>query len=144
MALSLNGMAVLGKISANAKLFGDVKADADKQARSMVVKQLKAKADDVDQLRAVKKAIGPAAFEHIVDGLSDNDIKSMLNKADKYNPAMKKARPAARREHFRELAAGKAKPVPAPETPAKRPAKRKPRRTLNLESMKAKPRAKKR
>ncbi len=140
MALSLNGMLVLGKISDNAKLFADVKPDVDKQARVLVVKQLKAKADDLETLRLVKRALGPNAFTSIVDGLSDADVKSMLNKLDKYHPELKRSNAAWRRDHLRELAGGKVKPTPPPEpkTPPK-PAKPKRRRTLDLESMQAKP-----
>jgi hypothetical protein len=142
MAVSLNGLNVLGKISANAKVFSDVKPDADKQARSLVVKQIKAK-PDVDSVRAVKKAIGPSPFDSVIDGMSDAEIRTLLNKMDPHNKELRQARPAARRDHLRALTAGRAKVIAPPETgTAKRPAKPKRRRTLDLESMKKKAKGK--
>ncbi|XSG82597.1 MAG: hypothetical protein ACPW61_02115 [Methyloligella sp. ZOD6] len=138
MAVSLNGLNVLGKMSANAKVFSDIRPDVDKQARSLVVKQIKAK-PDLDSVRAVKKAIGPSPFDSVLDGMSDAEVRTLLNKMDPHNKDLKKARPAARRDHLRALTSGKAKLVAPPETETKkRPAKRKPRRTLDLTSMKTK------
>lgn len=146
MALSLDGMAVLGRIAANHRVFADIKADAAKQARALVVKQLKAKSLDLEHLFAVKKAMGPKTFEHILDGLSDAEVKSLLGKLDKYDPALKTSTPSSRREHLRLLAARKVKPAPVPERvtkgAAKAKTKAKPRKTLALSSMKAKMKAK--
>lgn len=142
MAVSLNGLNVLGKISANAKAFSEIRPDADKQARALVVKQIKAK-PDVDSVKAVKKAVGSSAFDSVIDGMSDAEIRTLLNKMDPHNKALRQARPASRRDHLRALLAGRAKVAAPPETQAKkRPAKPKPRRTLNLESMKTKPKRK--
>jgi hypothetical protein len=145
MPLSLDGMAVLGKIAANSRVFAEVKPDAAKQGRALVVKQLKAKAGDRESLRAVKRALGPRIFDAILDGLSDADIRSLLHKLDRYCPDMKGSNAGWRREHLRDLATGKARPTPAPApTQAKRPAKRRARKMLGLESMQVRPKRRRR
>jgi hypothetical protein len=141
MALSLNGMAVLLAIAQNRAIFSSVSADAAKYARTLVMKQLKAKSSGLSTLHDVRSALGRESFSHIMDAMSDSEVKSIVSRLDKHHPELKTSGPAWRRTHLSALSEGKTEPTekPARVTKAttrsrKSPAKRE---FLDLQSMKA-------
>src|SRR5689334_24622450 len=103
MAIDLNGFAVLQNISTNPELFSEAAAEAKKTARALVVKQLKAKSVTVSSIRAVQECLGGETFSLILDGLAENDLKSLLTKLDKHNPEVKTSTPGWRRHHLQAL-----------------------------------------
>ena len=104
MPLNLDGMAVLGAIVANRRLFTGVEPDAEKYARTLVIKQLKAKNADLTALREISRALGRGLFPLLIDAMTDAEVKAVLGKVDKYHPDLKTETPAWRRSHLRALA----------------------------------------
>src|SRR5262245_31147760 len=141
MPLNLDGMAVLGAIAAHPRLFASVQQDAAKYAKTLVIKQLKAKNADLATLREVARALGRSLFPLIIDAMTDPEVKSVLGKVDKYHPELKTETPAWRRNHLRALADSKLEQTEKPKKPvkAKAPSRRKKAepKFLDLQSMKA-------
>lgn len=109
MALTLDGLKVLGDIAANPVAFPAIVSEAEKLARSLVVKQLKAKTSGLDTLRSVNRALGNE-FILVVEGMSDAEVKSLLSKVDKHYPDLKTAPGDQLRSQLNALAAGTAEP----------------------------------
>ena len=139
MPLNLDGMAVLGAIVANRRLFTGVEPDAEKYARTLVIKQLKAKNADLTALREISRALGRGLFPLLIDAMTDAEVKAVLGKVDKYHPDLKTETPAWRRSHLRALADGRIEATEKPKKPvkAKAPSKRKKAQPkyLDLQSM---------
>jgi len=110
MALDLDGFAVLRAVGSHAVLFADVRADAAKAARALIVKQLKNKTTTLQSARALRRALGDETFALVVDGLKDAEAKSLTTKLDKHHPELKTANPTWRRRHLLALAAGDVEP----------------------------------
>ena len=125
MALDLDGAQVFRSIAERPRAFPDIVVDLNKAARTLVAKQLKAKSMNLALLRDVRGALGGEAFSHIVDGMSDAEVKSLLGKFDKNHPELKQATPDWRRRQLAALAAGsvepseKAKALPKARAPRK-------------------------
>jgi hypothetical protein len=112
MALDLDAFAVLRAIGAHAALFTDVKADAGKAARALIVKQIKAKDTNLATLKSLRKALGEENLALVVDGMKDAELKTLTARLDKDNPEVKTANPAWRRRHLMALVNGAAEPAP--------------------------------
>ena len=120
MAITLNGFEVLQRIGSHPDVFAKVRADVDKQARSLVVKCLKHKSSDLDALREIYKALGQEPFGLVVEGLKDSEIKTILTRLDKHHPDVKGGVSAWRNQHFKALAEGTVQPSDPPAKPAKK------------------------
>ncbi|MGQ0445512.1 MAG: hypothetical protein ACT4O2_10410 [Beijerinckiaceae bacterium] len=120
MAIDIDGIAVLHAIAGNPLVFPDVAPELSRVARTLVVKQLKAKATTLEGLRHIHGAIGGEAFVLILDDLGDSGSASLVKKLDKENLELKTALPAWNRKRLADLASGAAslaekasKPAPA-------------------------------
>jgi hypothetical protein len=120
MSIALDGFEVLRDIGKHADVFKPVRAEVDKAARALVTKCLKAKSVGLEALRDIARALGGDAFELLLDGLKDTEVKSVLTRLDKHFPEMKTGTAAARRQHLKALADGSADPSPPPAKPAKK------------------------
>jgi hypothetical protein len=111
MALDLNGFAVFRSIGSHPDAFPSIAKEAAKLARSLVTTQIKAKSADLGLIRGICVALGADAFDLILDGFTDAQLKSVLSKIDKYHPDLKIAEPAWRLDRLRALAHGAAEPA---------------------------------
>lgn len=128
MALDLDGFAALRSIAAHPRAFQDIPLEASKAARSLVLKQLKAKGSDAKTLHNVRKALGTEQFSLLLDGIAEKDVKSLLSKFDKHHPELKESNARWRLQHLRSLADGTLDPVAKPQpAPKRRKATRKPK-----------------
>jgi hypothetical protein len=109
MALTLDGLAVLQSMAANPGAFPAVIAEAAKIARSLVMKQLKAKTSDLNSLRGVRHVLGDE-FVLLVEGMTDAEVKSLVSKVDKHYPQLKSASADQLRNQLNSLAKGTADP----------------------------------
>jgi hypothetical protein len=126
MALDIDGFAVLRSIAAHPSAFASVATEAAKIARGLVVKQMKAKTSGLKSTRDVCTALGAEAFDIILDGLTDDQIKSLVARLDKHHPDLKAANPQWRLQRMRALADGSAEPVEKPKATPKPPKGKKP------------------
>ncbi|HEY7300502.1 MAG TPA: hypothetical protein VH684_21610 [Xanthobacteraceae bacterium] len=111
MALDIDGFAVLRSIGEHPNTFPSIAGEAAKIARGLVVKQLKARASNLKSMRDICAALGAHAFDLILDGLTDDQVKSLVAKIDKHHPDLKMASPEWRLQRVRTLAHGTAEPV---------------------------------
>lgn len=124
MAIDIDGFVVLGAIARRPDCFPAVKAEVAKTAKGFVVKQLKDKALTLEQLKAIGEAVDLDAFDLIVDGMSDAEIKAVLAKVDKLNDEAKGAAPQAQRKQISDLVRGRIVPAARAEKPKlEKPAK---------------------
>jgi hypothetical protein len=124
MSIALDGFEVFRQLGKHAEVFAPIRADVDKQARTLVVKCLKAKAVGLDAFREIRKALGKEQFELLIEGLKDTEAKSVLTRIDKHHPELKSASAAWRRQQLGALADGSSTPSAAP-TRAKKASKKK-------------------
>ena len=117
MAIEVDGFVVLGAIARRPECFPALKAEVAKTAKGFVVKQLKDKALTLDQLKAIGEAVDLDAFDLIVDGMSDAEVKAVLAKVDKLNEAAKAAAPQAQRKQMSDLVRGRVLPASKSEKP---------------------------
>lgn len=136
MALKLDGLAVLRAMLAAPEAFPAVQADLAKAAGTLAVKQLKAPKLDVGALRAVRGAFGADSFALVVESLKDTELKTIVGRLDRHDPAMKTASGVERRRRLLALADGQ---EPA-EKPRKAPAAKAPKAAAKPAAPKA-PRA---
>lgn len=125
MAIDIDGFAVLHKIGAHSSTFADVAADAAKTARALVTKQLKAKTTTLKTVCDIRKALGDDAFQLILDGIPDLQIKGLLGRLDKYHPDLETLNAQSRRRQLSALAEGSAEPTVKPKGAVKAKAKKK-------------------
>lgn len=127
-------------VAANRGLFGDVELEAAKAARTLVVKQLRARTSDIKVLREVRRVLGGDNFVLLVEAITPAEVKSLTKKFNQYRPELKSGRDAWRRSHLCDLANGKldasAKPSKAPRAKAKPKPKPRQPKMLDLMSMK--------
>lgn len=126
MALKLDGLSVLRAMLAAPEAFPAVQADLAKAAGTLAVKQLKAPKLDVGALRAVRGAFGPDSFALVVESLKDTELKTIVGRLDKHDPAMKTASGVERRRRLLALAEGEAPAEKPKKTPATKAAPKKP------------------
>jgi hypothetical protein len=114
MSIALDGFEVFRQLGKHADIFSSIRADVDKQARALVVKCLKAKSVGLDELRNMRKALGPDQFGLLLEGLKDAEVKSVLTRLDRHHPDMKAATTSWRRQHLNSLTDGSATPQAPP------------------------------
>jgi hypothetical protein len=110
MALAIDGFGILKAIGKNAKVFSDLHADVNKQAKALVSKQIKK--SSVENLRQIYDVIGGDEFRKIVDDLKG--IAPLAKRLDKYHPELKSMTAQRHRELLNALASGLAKPHDKP------------------------------
>lgn len=131
MALDVDGYAVLQAIAAAPEAFPDIRTEIPRAARSLVVKQLKARSLRPASLRLIREVLGGEAFALIADGMSEVEVKGVVTRLDPHHPSLKTATPGWHRHRLTALAAGEAplrkgesaapvKPAASPEPPAER------------------------
>lgn len=125
MALDVDGYAVLQAMAAAPEAFPDIRAEIPKAARTLVVRQLKARGLKAHHLRMIRDVIGTEAFALIADGMTDAEVKAVVARLDPHHPTLKQATPGWLRRRLAALAAGEAplrrgEPAP-PETDAPAP-----------------------
>ena len=108
MALDVDGYAVFGAIARTPDAFPDLRAELAKTARTLVVKQLKAKSLALDGLRAVHGSLGAETFALVVDGLSEAEARNLVTRTDKHHPDVKTAPLDWLRRHLAALGNGAA------------------------------------
>jgi len=111
MALDIDPFAVLRSIGAHQNCFPDIVAEVTKAARDLVVKQISLKNVGLETVRGVRKALGAESFELILDGIPDQQIKTLVGKLDKSNPQLKTSLAPWHREHLRGLVSGSVHPT---------------------------------
>jgi hypothetical protein len=111
MAFDVDGSAVLRVIAENPHAFPDVMAELNKVARTLVVKQLKAKSTNLKLVREIHCAIGGEAFVLILDDLIDASGATLLKKLDKDNSELLSASLEWCRKRIADLASGAAEPA---------------------------------
>lgn len=126
MALKLDGLAVLRAMLAAPEAFPAIQADLAKAAGTLAVKQLKAPKLDVEALRAVREAFGADSFALVVESLKDTELKTIVGRLDKHDPAMKTASGVERRRRLLALAEGEAPAEKPKKAPAAKAAPKKP------------------
>jgi hypothetical protein len=119
MALDIDGFAVLGAIAANRASFPSIASEASKIARSLVVKQLRSKDTSLNLIRNMHGVLGAKAFNLILEGVTDDQIKSLVVKVDKYNPDLKTATAQWRLQRMQALADSSADPTERAKTASK-------------------------
>jgi hypothetical protein len=135
MALDIDGFAVLHSIAAHRRMFPDVATEVAKAARTLVIKQVKAKNTGLHSVRDIRKAIGAGTFDLIMDGMTDAQVKSLVTKLDKNHPELKSSTSQWRRHQLKGLAEGSTEP--APKVPkAKSPPKQKTKSPLKQKTKK--------
>ena len=82
--------------------------------RKLLVKRIKTHGGDLEALRAMRVALGAEAFDLVVEGMRDSEIKTLVNKLDRHHPGQKAAGAIWLRGHFRALVGGAIEPAPAP------------------------------
>jgi len=126
MRLDIDGFAVFRSIGAHPNAFATVAPEAAKMARGLVVRQMKAKSSNLKSMRDIYAALGEDAFDLILDGLTDDQVKSLVSKIDKHHPDLKMATPECRLQRIRALAHGTAEPLEKQRAAAKSKVKRQP------------------
>jgi hypothetical protein len=111
MALEVDGFEVLRSIGDHPSAFSAIPAEAAKAARDLVLKQIKSKASDLTNLRAVQRALGRETVCLILDGVPDSQIKTLLTRLDKNHPELKESDSQWRRRQLIALLDGSAEPT---------------------------------
>lgn len=117
MALDVDGFWLLAKISCEPNVFPDIRMEAAKAARMLVVKQLKAKAASLETLRRIYMHLGGDVFALLADGFTDSEATSLVSKFDMYHPDRLGSPANWARRHLVALARGT---EPAPRSPLRR------------------------
>lgn len=128
MALDLDAFAVLRAVGGHGALFKDVKIDATKAARALVVKQIKVQDTGLSELQALRRALGEETLGLVIDGMKDTEVKTMTSRLDKYHPELKASNASWRRKHLLTLASGAVDPSPKPVAVKKPKAAAKPKK----------------
>ncbi len=106
-----NPFAVLRGIGSHPDQFRELENDVAKAANDLVLKRLKLKSITVDDVRAVREAIGEQMFDEFVREISAANVKSILGKLDKHHAGLKTAGDEWRRQRLLDLASGGADPA---------------------------------
>jgi hypothetical protein len=107
----LDPYAVLRAIGEHPEAFAEIDTAVAKAARDLILKQLKSKSLTIEDARVIREAIGPDAFDPIVEGLPAAGLKSIVAKFDKHHPELKGSSPAWLRQHLGSLLGGTAGPT---------------------------------
>jgi hypothetical protein len=112
VAIDIDAFAVLGSIAAHPAAFPDIAAEAVKAARMLATKQITSKDASLKSLRNVRKALGDATFNLILDGIPDPQIKTIVTRLDKNHPGLKTSNEQWRRRQLSALVDGTSEPAP--------------------------------
>jgi hypothetical protein len=127
MPLDMDGFRVLGSIAAHPTAFQDIAKEINAVARTLVVKQIRAKGTNLSRFREIYAALGADALNLAIDGLPDTQVKSLLGKLDKHNPEIASFTGDWGRRTILALADGtvsaapKTKAAPKPKAPRTKP-----------------------
>jgi hypothetical protein len=127
MPLDMDGFHVLGSIAAHPAVFQDIAKEINAAARTLVVKQIRAKGTNLTGIREVYAALRVEAFNLAIEGLPDAQLKLLVRKLDKHHPEMVSFTGEWGRRHIMALADGtvspapKSKATPKPKTPRTKP-----------------------
>lgn len=123
MSFEIDTYAVLRAIGGRPDLFGDLRKDLAKTVPSLVEKQLKAIAADVERLKQVHEAMGAGAFYAVLQSLGPTKAVALLKKLDKHHPSLKDKSSDWAVPHLIALAKGEQTVTAAPvrATAARRP-----------------------
>ncbi|MEH3116937.1 MAG: hypothetical protein PGN25_04820 [Methylorubrum populi] len=108
MALDVDGYAVMQAMASAPEAFPDIRTEIPKAARTLVVKQLKARSLRVASLRLIREVLGSETFVLIADGMSEAEVKGLVTRLDPHHPALRSATPGWHRHRLAALAAGEA------------------------------------
>ena len=118
MALDLDGFAVFRAIASTPEVFKSVSSEINKTARSLALKQLKAKTADIQNLRDIRQALH-TEFDFVLDGMKATELKTLVRKYDKYRPELKSADARWCLRHLSALANGSENPLEKPRSATK-------------------------
>jgi hypothetical protein len=125
MSLDIDGFSVLRSIAGHPNVFDEVAREVTATARSLVVKQIKNKTTNLKRLREIRVALEADAFNLILDGMPDPQIRSLLRKLDKHNPELRSSSPQWCRQQILALTRGSVEPATkSKSSPKQKPAKR--------------------
>lgn len=110
MALAVDGFSVLKQIGTHAELFDDIRADVNKQAVALLLKQI-AKSD-LAKLRRIYRAVGADNFRKAADNLKS--AGPTVKRLDKHNPDHKTMSASDQRALLDALAREDAEPYDKP------------------------------
>jgi hypothetical protein len=119
MSLDVDGFRVLGNIAAHPAVFQDIAKEINAAARTLVVKQIRAKGTTLSRFREIYAALGAEAFNLTIDALPDAQVKSLLGKLDKHHPQMASFTGEWGRRHIVALADGAVSAAPKSKGPSK-------------------------
>lgn len=130
MALDVDGFALLRAIARSPDVYPDIRAEAAKVGRALVVRQLKARTLSLRGLREIHDSLGADAFGLVIDGLTDAEVRNLVLRFDRHHPADKATQAGGLRRHLAGIASWiepTRKPdqpvAPAPKTGADTPAR---------------------
>jgi hypothetical protein len=109
--ITLNTFDLLKSIGSSGTVFGNVEAEFEKAALTIMKKLLKARDLTVVRLRDVCRAIGAEPLGVVIDHLADKEVAALVKKLDKLWPDAKTSAVADQREHVLALASGGIEPA---------------------------------
>lgn len=106
MPLDVDGLAILKAILAAPDAFPDIGGEADRAARMLVIRQLKAKTLPLPGLRRVYEVLGHEVFTLVVDDLTEAETRNFVVRFDPRHPDGRTAPPHWLRRQIVALAGG--------------------------------------
>ncbi|GJD32089.1 hypothetical protein PMNALOAF_3354 [Methylobacterium adhaesivum] len=124
MLLDADGLALLRAIGQMPGAFPDIRDEASRIARALVIRQLKAKSFPLSGVRQVYDILGHATFTLVVDGLTEIEARALVARFDPRHPDGKTAPVHWLRRQIVALAGGAAPcsqgvPARAPRAPSR-------------------------
>lgn len=122
MQLDVDGLALLKAIAQTPGAFPDIREEAAKVARALVVRQLKVKTFPLSGVQQIYGILGHAAFTLVIDGLTESEARTLVSRFDPFHPDGKTAPSHWLRRQIVALAGGAAPcargvPAKAPRAP---------------------------
>ncbi|SFH05877.1 hypothetical protein [Methylobacterium gossipiicola] len=122
MQLDVDGVALLRAIAQTPGAFPDIREEAAKVARALVIRQLKARTFPLAGIRQIYDILGHAAFTLVIDGLTETEARALVSRFDPRHPDGKTAPAHWLRRQIVALAGGAAPcahgaPAKAPRSP---------------------------
>jgi len=114
MPLEIDAFAALTAIGSNPETFAEMRVEAAKAAKTIVIKTLKSRSLSPQRLGALFRALGEDTLALILEGLPARDLKSIVKALDPHNPGLKTkvVDEVWARRHTLNLASGSAQPAP--------------------------------
>jgi hypothetical protein len=120
MLLDVDGLALLRAIGQMPGAFPDIRDEASRIARALVIRQLKAKSFPLSGVRQVYDILGHATFTLVVDGLTEIEARALVARFDPRHPDGKTAPVHWLRRQIVALAGGAEPCAQAPQTKVSR------------------------